>query len=81
MPLDQPRVSVAGSRGCSGWTDKQLAVAPAAVSLPPTHVRPSPPLVRCGGGLVPQEQLTGIMFQDVGGGSGLDFCLAEVEIV
>ena len=36
---------------------------------------------RCGGGLVPQDQLTGIMFQDVGGGSGLDFCLAEVEIV
>ena len=50
-----------------------------SLSLPPLH--PSPLLARCGGGLVSQEQLTGIMFQDVSGGSGLDFCLADVEIV
>ena len=42
---------------------------------------PPPSLVRCGGGSVSQDQLTGIMFQDVSGGSGLDFCLADVEIV
>ena len=70
-----------GAGGVQDGLASNWSWPPLLFPSPPTHVRPSPPLVRCGGGLVPQEQLTGIMFQDVGGGSGLDFCLAEVEIV